>query len=505
MPKKEDNGRTRSEFEKGDTLPRPDAKKKKKTMKLSLKDGIAFSVLQYFGVSYISAFAVALGFAASQISYIISLPQFFYSISQLWSQNAISKWGRFRVLTNGVMIQSFSLALFVIFGIATHNIMLVILFLSLFYASGGFATNAWGALIGDIVPEKRRGEFFAHRTKLMSITAVVSLIASGVLIYYVQNSIGIYAFVIAFAIAVAARLYSYTLLRRHYDAPHYELDRREQFSFIKFISKFPKSNFTRFAYFYALLMFAIYVSAAMFTYYKLEVLHATILQYSLYNVAFLLGNIATLGLWGKFADRHGNRATLFLAGSFKALVIFMWVLVTNLNLLYFAEFSAGIITAGLNLAALNYIFDAVSSKKRSTIFAYIHVLYGFAIMLAGLFAALFIDHYHVIESFLGISMNGFRLLFTISGIMRIAVVLAFIGAIKEVRKVQDVNYIHVIRHLFANTRFVGHTSSMLARPLRYTMKELSALEMNVVKTARKASDTIVMGKGKKAKLKRKNG
>lgn len=485
-----------STFSQGDVLPKANANRKRQTLGLSIRDGIAFSILTYFGVSYFSAFAVALGFAASQISYIISLPQFFQSISQLWSQNAISRWGRFRVLLNSVMIQSFSLALFVILGIATGNIYLVILFLSIFYASGGYATNAWGSLIGDIVPEKKRGVYFAHRTKLMSITAVISLIVSGILIYYIQDYIGIYAFVVAFAIAVLARLYSYFLLRKHYDAPHYELDKKEQFGFIRFISKFPKSNFTRFAYFYALLMFAIYVSAAMLSFYKLKVLHASILQYALYNVAFLLGNIATLSLWGKFADRHGNRATLMLAAIFKALVIFMWVLVTDLNLLYFAEFSAGIITAGLNLAALNYIFDAVSSKKRSTIFAYVHILSGFAIMLAGLFASAFIDHFDFISSLLGIHMNSFRFLFTVSGIMRIIIVLAFMKFIHEVRSVQPPDYIHIIGHLFANTRFIGHTSSLLARPLRSTMRELSAIPHEVLKGTKGAAAIITKKKFK---------
>jgi hypothetical protein len=90
-----------------------DRGKKKKTMKLALRDGSAFNVMEHFGTAYFEAFLVALGFLASQLTAIVTVPQFLNSLLQLFSQKLIRRFGRFNVMTNAILLQSISIVLFV--------------------------------------------------------------------------------------------------------------------------------------------------------------------------------------------------------------------------------------------------------------------------------------------------------------------------------------------------------------------------------------------------------
>ena len=141
--------------------------KKRKSLKVALRDGSAFTVMDYFGTAYFEAFVVALGFAAQQVAYILTIPQFITSLSQLASQRLIRRFGRFRVLTDAVFFQAITIILLVFLGIWTQSIILIILFLSLFYALGAIGGNAWVSVMGDLVPERIRGRYFSIRARIM--------------------------------------------------------------------------------------------------------------------------------------------------------------------------------------------------------------------------------------------------------------------------------------------------------------------------------------------------
>ena len=53
----------------------------------------------------------------------------------------------------------------------------------LYHASGSMVVPQWSSLMGELVPERRRGRYFALRTRFTSVAAFVALIGAGVILY----------------------------------------------------------------------------------------------------------------------------------------------------------------------------------------------------------------------------------------------------------------------------------------------------------------------------------
>ena len=61
----------------------------------------------------------------------------------------------------------------------------------------------------DLVPEKRRGRYFGHRTRIMSLTTFIALVcAGGVLAAFNRNGEALAGFLTVFAISAIARFVS---------------------------------------------------------------------------------------------------------------------------------------------------------------------------------------------------------------------------------------------------------------------------------------------------------
>src|SRR5690606_12274759 len=55
-----------------------------------------------------------------------------------------------------------------------HAIPILIGCAIVYFAGANLATPQWGSLMGDLVPERRRGRYFGHRTRLCSITSFLA-------------------------------------------------------------------------------------------------------------------------------------------------------------------------------------------------------------------------------------------------------------------------------------------------------------------------------------------
>jgi len=88
---------------------------------------------------------------------------------------------------------------------------------------------------------------------------------------------------------------------------------------------------------------------------------------------------------------------------------------------------SGIGWTAFNLAASNFIYDNIPSKRRGKYIAIYNSLIGLAIIGGGLLGSTLI-------SFIDISfMNSYHFIFLLSGILRFTVVFGLLRKIKEVR------------------------------------------------------------------------
>lgn len=172
---------------------------------------------------------------------------------------------------------------------------------SLFQASAGAVWTAW---MGDVVPENRRGHYFGLRGGIVGVVVLIANLAAGRFLDSFEAPFNFQILVIIGLVFAAAGIYLYTL---HHDppAPRHRLSLAATFRI-----PFHNRNFRRF------LVFAVYWQAAVFLVapfvypYFIEHLRMTFTQIAIWVGIASVVALAMGPLWGKLADRVGNKAVL---------------------------------------------------------------------------------------------------------------------------------------------------------------------------------------------------
>ncbi len=435
--KEKNNNISKSKKDKNNILK---DEKVKKTLKLNLRNSILFNIVEYFFTSFIDAYVVLLGFLPNMISFIITLPQFFTSIIQLFTNNLVEKYGRKKVFEKSILIQALSILFFVTFSLLLKeytivNLLFMIFFITIFFSSGMIAYNVWVSIMGELVPENIRGKYFSYQGRLMSMTAIISLIIVSFILKYFDDIKG---FLIIFFVAFTARILSYYIARQYYVLEDKKLDRKEYFSLFDFVKRAKYSNFAKYTFFYSLFLYSVFIVAPILSYYQLKILHFSYFQFTLLKIAFFIGSFLSLKFWGNITDKYGNRIVFFYTGFFISFGILAYIFFKDFNILMIIEFYSGIVWSGFNLSTANYILDAVTTKKRTLVSSYFNFFKGLSIMLAGFSTFLLLDFFKKLH------YNEYTSIFLLSGILRILVVLLFFRTIYEVRSVLKKNFLEIM-------------------------------------------------------------
>ena len=147
-----------------------------RSLRHSVKDGVAYSVMNGAGEAYFSAFAILLKATPNQIGLLATLPQLIGSLAQL-----LSAWlghrsnQRMPIILVGARIQCYSWLplMFLPWLVPEYALPLLLLAVMLYYFGTNLSVPQWSSLMGDLVHKRIRGRYFAYRTRLASITSVI--------------------------------------------------------------------------------------------------------------------------------------------------------------------------------------------------------------------------------------------------------------------------------------------------------------------------------------------
>ena len=416
-----------------------------RSLRYSVRDGVAWSVMFGAGESYLQAFAVFLKASTAQITLLAALPSLLGSVAQL-----VSAWvagqsiQRKRLIFGGVLLQALTwLPIIALAFVPTeHPVLLLILWVALYYIGGQFAAPPWSSLISDLVPERRRGRFFGKRTQLMSIFTFVSLSVAGLALeFFAQRSAASWGFALVFAVALLARVYSlHQLMRMH--EPLQRLAPLTLPPLGGLLHRLRGSEFARFAFFVACMNFAVAIASPFFTLYMLRDLKFSYIEFTTVTAFHVLMQFLALNLWGRLSDVFGNlRVVQVTSIVFPALPV-LWVLFPSFWAILAIQFVGGVCWAGFSLAAGNFLYDVVPPEKRAAYSAVHQTLSNSAIFAGALIGGTLATHAPHALHWAGYTItftSGLWAALTLSSVVRAIVVSIFLPRLRETRLVRPIS------------------------------------------------------------------
>ena len=418
------------------------------TLKSSVRDGMSHAVMLGSGETYLAPFAIFLKGSNFQIGLLAALPLLIGSLSQFFGVWLTEKFSsRLKIIKFFAAFQALTwvpIALVpYIWGFQPASVTVLICLAVLYQTAGSIILPAWNSLIGEIVPVETRGRFFGYRNRQVGLMTFVSMIMAGKTLHlFDKGETTAYCYTLIFLIAMCARLMSLKFLSRYPD-PAYHVKQEERFTFKQFLLNSPKSNFARFVFFFACMNFAAYIAGPYFGMYLLNDLKISYSEYTLIIASITISQFLAMNYWGKLTDQFGNKMILNFCSCGVALVPFAWLLTANIYWIMLIQVVSGFVWAGFNLSAANFIFDAVTPPKRARCVAYQAVVNSSFIFTGSIIGASLAALLPAVKySDLGMNLpdSVYPMIFTISGFIRLVILILLLRTFKEVRDVGNLKH-----------------------------------------------------------------
>ncbi|MBI4448558.1 MFS transporter [Candidatus Woesearchaeota archaeon] len=347
-------------------------------LRASTLEGIFGAAMSGLTTSFVAPLAIAMGAGASSIALLASLPGLVGSWAQIGATHILDFIpDRRRVIITSSLAQALVWMPLAILPFMTSRIPLLIAFVCLHAMLANLYQPLFTSLIGDIVPQDKRGYFFARRNKYITLVTFLAMLTAGTILTDLEGFIG---FAIIFGSAAIAQLIS-TYFKARLDNPPQTQTTGAAFGIIDFLTKGRSTDFGRFVLFVSLLKFSVNIAAPFLAIYMLTTLGLDYLTFTIILSSSVIFKYLTMDIWGSIIDRAGNRRVMLATSTFVPAIALGWTILINPWQLFIIEALSGIAWAGLDLAINTYIFDCVSPKNRIRCSAYYNAIVGKATFL----------------------------------------------------------------------------------------------------------------------------
>ena len=384
------------------------------SLRVSWKEGIPASIMQSLADDYSIPLALFLGATPFEIGLLVAVPTLVSSVLQLWAARIVNLTGsRLRCLVGSAAGQAFCLLPIAFLPVLTGSwrIGTFIVLVTFFRIFGSLISTIWGSLTSDYLPAEERGRYFGWRSRVVGIAGILGTVWGGALLFSYRGTLQAAGFMILVLVATLARFLSAGLMAQMQDLPVVK-KQTDHFTFFMFLRRFRESNFVKFVFYVASIMFATNLAAPFFSVYMLHDLHFNYLLFMTIRFASIAAGLISFPVWGKHADAVGNAKILKLTSLLLPAIPLLWMVSPRPAYLICVEIFSGFVWGGFNLCALNFIYDAVSSAKRVRCLSYFAFINGIAIFLGASAGGFLVEH---ISPFHG---SAILTVFLISGILR---------------------------------------------------------------------------------------
>jgi len=180
---------------------------KQHAMKLSVAEGATFTASTNVASSYITPFALAIGANSFQIGLMSALHGLMSPLGQIKGSRLMEKYSRKSILMNVKLFHAL-LWLLIIglvylywkgIGLLYLPYALILVWAVVMQFIWGIGHVSWFSWMGDLVPAKIRGRYFARRNRIVGFVGLVAFIVAGFFLdYFKTGGIVLLGFAILF-------------------------------------------------------------------------------------------------------------------------------------------------------------------------------------------------------------------------------------------------------------------------------------------------------------------
>lgn len=363
------------------------------SLRASTLDGVFATVFSgVTGGVLLTNFLLQLGATSVEIGLLASIPMFVNLLQPLGaylSERTTSRhWYGLCVFGISRLLWIILLVLLAYFGDleSRHHYLVLstiaIVFITHILASLGSAS--WFSWMAVLVPRRLRGRFFGTRNSAANLVNLMGVPLLGLGISTWQGG-PIQGYSIALALAIVAGIISlmfqFSMADVNPQAPLPGSTTINQKAVESDAKWYKDANFLTFLVYFSLWMFTVNLSAPFFNLYLLDNLHLDVSLVTLYGSLTAGANLLMLVLWGKLADRIGNRPILLTVGILAAVMPLFWLGVggqaTDLWLwLPLIHLFSGATWAAIDLCSNNIQMSVAPAKSQAVYFAIASAIAG---------------------------------------------------------------------------------------------------------------------------------
>ncbi|MDZ5472808.1 MFS transporter [Bacillus sp. 31A1R] len=384
--------------------------------KLSIRNGIATTVILNISNNYFALFAISvLGVTNYQVGLMSSLPQFIGMFAMILGSfilnqlNEKKKFTAYSFLFTRIFLL---LMFFVMYLPAEYRGWVFVLLVGLMNLPGSFANLSWQSFIGDLIPDQRRNSFFSERNRVLTIVGMIATFLIGIMLQQFQADSHLpfqFLFLVGFVVGIIEVYY----LLKHKEPKREKIKEGRKVIFGWHV--FKHKPFVYFLICGLFFNFAWQMAWSLFSIYQIKYALATGLWISLFAVANQIAQIASFKWWGKMADKHSNAKMLILVALGMGSAPFLTILSTNLYYLVAVNAFSGLFVSGTVLLLFNQLLEVTTEDNRSICISNYNILLAIIAFIAPQFGVFLLETW------------GMTTAMTLSSILRSGSAIFFIG------------------------------------------------------------------------------
>lgn len=358
------------------------------SLKASTLDGIFATIFSCVtGGVLLTNFLLELGASSIEIGLLSSIPMlvnFLQPIGAHIADRTTSRhWYTLSIFTTSRLLWLVLIVSIGLFcwhpGDSHHLVLWTLAIVLLTHILGALGSPSWVSWMAALVPHRLRGRYFGLRNSAANFTHLLFIPLLGFVVAHWRGG-SIQGYGVALSLAVVAGIVSlgfqFLISDVNPQVPtQWERGKSKQ-SVVpekgSFKTLLRDRNFIIFLLYWGVWMFAINLSAPFFNLYLLQDLGLSVSWVTIYSSLTAGANLLMLLVWGKLADRIGNRPLLLLVGLLVAVSPLLWLGIGSDRLALWVWLPALNLLGGATWAAIdlcgNNIQMEISPTQGSSIY-----------------------------------------------------------------------------------------------------------------------------------------